>query len=66
MVVCFFGRQGDTSVPATPSIVLDMLRQHLEEKDSKTISQAFSDKPPEFTEHMSVMEVMAYFTREIN
>lgn len=41
--MCCFVQQGDTSVPATPCNVLEMMRQHLEETDSKTISCAFSD-----------------------
>lgn len=31
-------QQGDNSVPATPCNVLEMMRQHLEENDSKRIS----------------------------
>lgn len=30
-------QQGDNSVPATPCNVLEMMRQHLEENDSKRI-----------------------------
>lgn len=42
MLRCYSGQQGDTSVPATPCNVLEMMQQHLEEKDSKTIRQVFS------------------------
>lgn len=62
MLMCCSGQQGDTSVPATPCNVLEMMRQDLEEKDSKTIS-LFSE---EFTEKMSVVEGVTSFTREIN
>lgn len=41
--MCYFVQQGDTSVPATPCNVLEMMRQHLEETDSKTIRRAFAD-----------------------
>lgn len=41
--MCCFVHQGDTSVPSTPCNVLEMMRQHLEEKDSKMLIQAFSD-----------------------
>uniref|UniRef100_H2V5R4 Serine/threonine kinase 33 n=1 Tax=Takifugu rubripes TaxID=31033 RepID=H2V5R4_TAKRU len=36
---------GDTGVPSTPCNVLEMMRQHLEEKDSKMLSQACSCPP---------------------
>lgn len=32
-----FVQQGDANVPATPYNVLEMMHQHLEQKDSKTL-----------------------------
>ncbi len=32
-----FVQQGDTNVPAVPSNVLDMMRHHLEQEESKTM-----------------------------
>lgn len=34
-----FVQQGDTNVPAIPYNVLEMMRHHLEQKDSKTIAK---------------------------
>lgn len=41
--MCRLDQQGDTSVPATPSNVLEMIRQQLEKKDSKAISWVFTN-----------------------
>lgn len=39
-MACFV-QQGDTDVPAIPSNVLEMMRHHLEQQESKTMTKAY-------------------------